>query len=139
MGGERPPTFGDRSGAGAAEIARLEGRDADAKRLYEEAIGSAREHGFVQNEGLAQRAGRALLRGARLRDDRRGLSAERAACYLRWGADGKVRQLDQRTRICGRSRHRRATARSARRSSSWTSRRWSRPRRPSRARSFSTS
>src|ERR1700737_2444257 len=38
-----PPTFADKHALVAAEIARLEGRDADAMRLYEQAIGSARE------------------------------------------------------------------------------------------------
>ena len=46
-----PPTFGDKHALVSAEIARLEGRDLDAMRLYEQAIQSAREHGFVQNEG----------------------------------------------------------------------------------------
>ena len=36
-----------------AEIARVEGRELDAERLYEAAIRSARENGFVQNEALA--------------------------------------------------------------------------------------
>ena len=48
-----PPTFADKHALVSAEIARLEGRDLDAMRLYEEAIRSARENGFVQNEGLA--------------------------------------------------------------------------------------
>src|SRR6266581_7339367 len=48
-----PPTFADKHALVLAEIARLEKRDADAMRLYEQAIQSAREHGFVQNEGLA--------------------------------------------------------------------------------------
>ena len=48
-----PPTFGDKHALVSAEIARLEGRDLDAMRLYEEAIRAARENGFVQNEGLA--------------------------------------------------------------------------------------
>src|SRR5258707_14940442 len=47
-----PPTFADKHALVVAEIARLEGRDADATRLYEQAIQSAREHGFVQNEGV---------------------------------------------------------------------------------------
>ncbi|MGA2289233.1 ATP-binding protein, partial [Bradyrhizobium sp.] len=37
----------------AAEIASLDGRDSDAMRLYEESMQSARENGFVQNEGVA--------------------------------------------------------------------------------------
>ncbi len=91
-----PPTFGDKHALVSAEIARLEGRDADAMRLYEQAIKSAREHGFVQNEGLAHEvaAGFYAARGvesvaySHLRNAR--------DCYLRWGALGKVQQLDQR-------------------------------------------
>ena len=53
------PSFGDKHALVSAEIARLEGRELDAMRLYEEAIALAREHGFVQNEGLAhERAAR---------------------------------------------------------------------------------
>src|SRR6202011_5223056 len=48
-----PPTFADKHALVSAEIARLEGRDLDAMHLYEQAIRSAREHGFVQNEGTA--------------------------------------------------------------------------------------
>src|SRR5260370_26889479 len=48
-----PPTFADKHALVGAEIARLEGRELDAEHLYEDAIQSAREHGFIQNEGLA--------------------------------------------------------------------------------------
>src|SRR6185436_1092995 len=48
-----PPTFADKHALVSAEIARLEGREVDAMRLYEEAIHSASENGLVQNEGLA--------------------------------------------------------------------------------------
>src|SRR6202007_3070511 len=90
-----PPTFGDKYALVAAEIARLEGRDADAMRLYEEAIRSAHDHGFVQNEGRAHElaaqfyAARGLERFAHvcLRDARH--------CYLQWGALGKVKQLEE--------------------------------------------
>ncbi|WP_425374426.1 AAA family ATPase [Mesorhizobium kowhaii] len=89
-----PPTFADKQMLVSAEITRLEGRDADAMRLYEQAIQSARENGFVQNEGLAQElaarfyAARGFERFAHvcLRDARH--------CYLRWGALGKVKQLE---------------------------------------------
>ena len=80
----------------AAEVARLDHRELDAERLYEEAIRLSRQHGFVQDEGLSNElAGRfyssrgfetialTYLRNARY-------------CYLRWGALGKVRQLDER-------------------------------------------
>src|SRR5258708_22327013 len=42
-----PPTFADKHALVSAEIARLEGRDGEAMRLYEQAIRSARDHGFV--------------------------------------------------------------------------------------------
>jgi two-component sensor histidine kinase len=79
----------------SAEIARLEGRAFDAMQLYEQAIQSAHENGFVQNEALAHEVaarfyaarGFQTIAQAYLRNARYG--------YLRWGALGKVRQLEQ--------------------------------------------
>jgi len=70
-----PPTFADKHALVLAEIARLEGRDLEAMRQYEQGILLAREHGFVQNEGLAYEVAARLL-GARLRDDRPCLFTE---------------------------------------------------------------
>jgi PAS domain S-box-containing protein len=91
-----PENFENRTALVGAETARLEGRDSDAMRLYEHAIESARENGFLQNEGIAHElaaefylahgyttAGCAHLEKARDR-------------YAHWGADGKVRQLEER-------------------------------------------
>ncbi len=91
-----PPTFGDKHALVFAEIARLEGRDADAMRLYEQAIQSARENGFVQNEGVAHElaAGFYLGRGSTTAA-RAHLEGARSG-FARWGALGKVQQLDQR-------------------------------------------
>ena len=89
-----PPTFRDKHALVSAEIARLESRDADAMRLYEEAIRTAREHGFVQNEGLANEVA-ARFYAARGVETIANVHRRNARyCYLRWGADGKVRQLD---------------------------------------------
>src|SRR5712664_2125713 len=90
-----PDNFENRAALVGAEIARIEGRALDAERLYEQAIRSAQAHGFVHNEALANElaAGFYAARGfdkiARvyLQDARYG--------YVRWGADGKVRQLDE--------------------------------------------
>ena len=90
-----PENFANRAALVGAEIARLEGRELDAERLYEQAIRSARANGFIHNEALANElasryyAARGLERFAQLclRNARYG--------YLRWGADGKVRQLEQ--------------------------------------------
>jgi hypothetical protein len=90
-----PQNFEDHAALVGAEIARIEGRPLDAMDLYERAIASSRANGFVHNEALAYELA-ARFYGARglnevahlyLRNARRG--------YLRWGADGKVRQLDQ--------------------------------------------
>ena len=48
-----PENFANRAALVGAEIARLDGRELEAERLYEQAIRLAREQGFVQNEGLA--------------------------------------------------------------------------------------
>jgi PAS domain S-box-containing protein len=90
-----PDNFENRAGLVGAEIARIEGRELDAERLYEQAIRSARANGFIHNEALANElasrfyASRGFEKIARvyLQDARYG--------YLRWGADGKVRQLDR--------------------------------------------
>jgi len=88
--------FANRVALAAAEIARLEGRQVDAELLYEQAIRSAGANGFVHHEALANElagrfyAARGLEKIAHvyLRDSR--------YCYLRWGALGKVQQLEQR-------------------------------------------
>ena len=72
-----PPTFGDKHALVSAEIARLEGRDADAMRLYEEAIRSAHENGFVQNEGLAHEVAARFYAARGVEIDRPSLSAGR--------------------------------------------------------------
>jgi PAS domain S-box-containing protein len=91
-----PPTFADKYALVSAEIARLEGRDADAMRLYDEAIRAARENGFVQNEGIAHElvAGFYAARGATI--SARAHLDEARNCFARWGAHGKVRLLDTR-------------------------------------------
>jgi PAS domain S-box-containing protein len=90
-----PANFEHRSALVGAEIARIEGREAEAMRLYEQAIRAADANGFVHHKAIAcELAG--YFYGARgfekiatlyLRDAR--------YCYLNWGADAKVRQLEQ--------------------------------------------
>ena len=90
-----PVNFADRAALVGAEIARIQGRDRDAMDQYEQAIRSANANGFTHNEALANElaarfyAERGFEKIAQvyLRDARYG--------YLRWGADGKVRQLDE--------------------------------------------
>jgi PAS domain S-box-containing protein len=90
-----PATFANRMALVGAEIARLQGRDLDAMRLYEEAIRLAREHGFIQNEGLAHELAARFCEARGLETIAHAYLRNARYCYLRWGADGKVRQLEK--------------------------------------------
>ena len=95
LGGELPGEFREPRRAGRRRDCSHRGPRARRERLYEQAIRSARANGFVHKEALANElaarfyAARGFEKIARvyLRDARYG--------YLRWGADGKVRQLDE--------------------------------------------
>jgi PAS domain S-box-containing protein len=90
-----PVTFESRAALVGAEIARIQDRLLDAQALFEKASRSAHTHGFVHVEAIAnERAGCfyaargfETIATAYLRDAR--------SCYRRWGADAKVRQLEQ--------------------------------------------
>ena len=130
-----PPTFADKHALVSAEIARLEGRDAEAMRLYGEAIRSAHGQGFVQNEALAREIGARFYAARGVEEIARVYLWGARNCYLQWGAHGKVRQLDERYPHLRRKGPRPpAPPRLARPSRSSTSRRWSGLRRPCRAR-----
>jgi PAS domain S-box-containing protein len=90
-----PENFENRAALVGAEIARIEGRVLDAEHLYEQAIRSARANGFVHNEALANEVAARFFAARGF--ERIALTYLRDAryCYLRWGADGKVRQLDE--------------------------------------------
>jgi PAS domain S-box-containing protein len=90
-----PPTFATREVLVAAEIARLEGRELEAMHLYEDAIRWAREHGFVQNEGLGNELAARFYAARGFEKIARAYLRDAQYCYLRWGADGKVRQLQE--------------------------------------------
>ena len=67
----------------------------DAEVLYEQAIRSAHENGFVHNEALDYELA-ARFYAARGFEDIAHLYLRNARYgYLRWGADGKVQQLDE--------------------------------------------
>jgi GAF domain-containing protein len=90
-----PENFENRAALVGAEIARIEGRVLDAEQLYEQAIHSAQVNGFVHNEALADELA-ARFYAARGFEDIAHLYLRKARYgYLRWGADGKVRQLEE--------------------------------------------
>src|SRR5215471_15298880 len=89
-----PENFANRAALVGAEIARLEGRELEAERLYEQAIRLAREQGFVQNEGLAYELAARFYAAHGFEEFARLYLRNARHCYLRWGADGKVRHLE---------------------------------------------
>ena len=89
-----PENFENRAALVGAEIARLEGRELDAQRLYEQAIRSARANGFVHNEALAYELAARFYAGRGFEEIARLYLRNARRCYSSWGADGKVRQLD---------------------------------------------
>jgi PAS domain S-box-containing protein len=90
-----PETFLDKCILISAEIARIEYRDLEAMRLYERAIQAARENGFVHNEALANELAARFYAARGFEKIAHAYLRDAQYCYLRWGADGKVQQLEE--------------------------------------------
>ena len=90
-----PDNFEHRAALLGAEIARMEGRELDAERLYELAIRSARNHRFVHDEGLACECAARFHAARDFHDISRMYLRSARRAYARWGAAGKVKQLDE--------------------------------------------
>ena len=90
-----PENFENRATLVGAEIARIEGRALDAMDLYEQAIRSARANGFVHNEALANELAARFYAARGFEKIAHAYLQDARYCYVRWGAAGKVRQLDQ--------------------------------------------
>jgi PAS domain S-box-containing protein len=80
----------------AAEIARLEGRHLHAMRGHEAAIRSAHDNGLLATEALANELAAHFNAQQGLDKAARACGRDAAACYLRWGALARARQLAQR-------------------------------------------
>ena len=65
-------------------------------RLYEQAIQSARENGFVQNEGVAHEVAARFYAARGFEAIAQMYLRNARNCYERWGALGKVKQLEGR-------------------------------------------
>ena len=90
-----PPTFADKHTLVLAEIARIEGRAFDAMQFYEQAIQLAHENGFVQNEALAYEVAARFYAAHGSKTSAHAYLCNARSCYERWGAVGKVKQLDE--------------------------------------------
>ncbi len=90
-----PSSFAARARLVAAEVARLDGRPLEAMQLYQRAINEAEANGLVHVEALARELAAAFYQQQGIAEFARLQLREARACYLRWGADAKVRALDR--------------------------------------------
>jgi PAS domain S-box-containing protein len=90
-----PETFESAATLVEAEVARIEGEHLDAERLYEEAIRLAHHQGFIQNEGIANELAARFYAARGFETIAQTYLRNARHCYLLWGAEGKVRQLEQ--------------------------------------------
>ncbi|MDF2695861.1 MAG: protein kinase, partial [Labilithrix sp.] len=78
-----------------AEVARVEGRELVAMGFYEEAIRSARTNGLVHVEAIANERAARFHAGRNFDTIAHSYLTNARACWARWGAHGKVRQLER--------------------------------------------
>jgi PAS domain S-box-containing protein len=90
-----PENFENRAALVGAEIARIEMRDMEAMRFYEQALRSARENNFIQQEAIAAELASRFHRARGLDRIADSYLKDAHAAYARWGAQGKVLQLEQ--------------------------------------------
>src|SRR5215475_9528116 len=88
-------TFEHRRDLVAGEIARIEGRDIDAMLFYEQAIQSAHRDGLPHIEALAFEVAARFYAARSFKTIADAYLEKARRCYLRWGAKGKVRQMEQ--------------------------------------------
>ena len=90
-----PETFSHKHTLVAAEAARLEGREFEAMRLYEQTIRSASANGFIHDEAIAYEIAARFYAAHGFDRIAEVHLLQARSCYVRWGAEAKVRQLDQ--------------------------------------------
>ncbi|MBD0687736.1 MULTISPECIES: trifunctional serine/threonine-protein kinase/ATP-binding protein/sensor histidine kinase [unclassified Pseudomonas] len=91
-----PENFASRAALVGAEIARVEGRLIEAELLYEQALQAAQASGFIHVEALANELASRFYRARGFGKIARVYLQDARYGYLRWGADGKVRQLEDK-------------------------------------------
>ena len=91
---ECPQNYGSRYSLAAAEVARIDGRPLEAERLYDEAIRSAHDNGFLHISAMAHELAARFYQGRGLVLIADAYRRKARDCYARWGAFEKVRQLE---------------------------------------------
>ncbi|RFU49667.1 PAS domain S-box protein [Paraburkholderia sp. DHOC27] len=87
--------FENRAALVGAEIARIQGDFSEAEQLYDLAIRSARTNGFVHNEGVACQVAARFYAERGLAEIAEMYLRNARHAYSRWGARGKLKQLDE--------------------------------------------
>ena len=90
-----PANFETKAALVGGEIARIEGRMLDAEHFYEAAIRSACENGFTHCEAVANECAAQFYSARGFTKIAHVFLRDARDCYLRWGADAKVRQLEE--------------------------------------------
>ena len=90
-----PANFESRTALVSAEIARIENRFLDAEHLYETAVRSAHENGLAHCEAVANECASKFYSSRGLPKIAEVYLRDSRTCYMRWGADRKVRQLNE--------------------------------------------
>ncbi len=79
-----------------AELCRVKGKFVDAAEGYDLAVEGAKENKFLNEEGLAYELAAQFCLSQHRHIVARAYMQSAKHCYLRWGADGKVKQLDEK-------------------------------------------
>jgi len=90
-----PDNFLDRASLVGAELARIDGHDLEAMRLYEQAIQSSRMHRFVHNEALAYEVAARFYARREITTTSEAYVRKARDTYALWGAQAKAGQLDR--------------------------------------------
>ncbi len=90
-----PFNFGPMHDLLHAEVLRMNGEELGAMKQYDQAIRSARAEGFLCVEGLANELASQFHRTRDRETISNAYLKEAHHAYLRWGASGKVRQLER--------------------------------------------
>jgi predicted ATPase/signal transduction histidine kinase len=90
-----PESFSHKYELVAAEAARLEAREMEAMRLYEQALRSSRANGFIHDEAIAYETAARFYVTQDFDNIADAYLLQARSRYVRWGAEGKVHQLDQ--------------------------------------------
>ena len=91
-----PHTYAHKYTLAAAELAGVEGRDVEAMRLYEQAIRSALDKGFIQDSAVSAELAAEFFARCGLEKMAHSYRGEARELYRRWGASAKVAQLELR-------------------------------------------